>query len=106
MQCLPLYCAVCDIVNEIFVLTAQAVDHLQGNHNRKLVSTVCNDIVSRVNFHVDVNDASVNCHSINQTVESDDIESVNSNDCDGNEYLDIENMSSVKSVTMKLLPMF
>ena len=33
-----------------------------------------------MNVHVDVNDASVNCNSINQAVESDDIQSINSNE--------------------------
>jgi hypothetical protein len=97
-QYLPIYCAVCDDVNEDFILTAQVVDQLQDIYNRKLVSTECNDNVN-VNFHIDVNDASVTCNSISQTVNSDEIESVKSDERDDNEYLDVENISNIKSVT-------
>jgi len=41
-QYLPIYCAVCDDVNEDFVLTAHVVDQLQDNYNRKSVATECN----------------------------------------------------------------
>jgi hypothetical protein len=42
-QYIPIYCAVCDDVNEDFILTAQVVDQLQDCYNRKLISTECNN---------------------------------------------------------------
>jgi hypothetical protein len=44
-QYIPIYCAVCDDVNEDLILTAQVVDQLQDCYYHKLISTECNTIL-------------------------------------------------------------
>jgi len=84
---LPIYCAVCDDVNEDFILTAHVVDQLQDNYNCKLVATEGNDNML-VTVHNDVKDESVNCNFVSQNVHSDEDESVKTDeDSDMNWYL-------------------
>jgi len=55
---LPIICAVCDDVNEEFILTSHVVDQLRDMYNRKLIST---NIDHDVNDHCmfDVNECEI-----------------------------------------------